>query len=208
MYQRETYSTCKWCTHELFSEISPTHRDGTKVLRLHNIFSIYLISYIWYLSKFSNKRASQVGTDRPTGEKLKRIPICGGVALGLWNCQAFFTAANHLPFRSPAARFQIPFSIYEIVQLRHHIRPTSHTRLRAGDYYASSTLIGGKVGAGSSSLHTRRWRPRGPKKRGVLHGKLCIRVHGLPEFASGPLLISGPDANPERLWFFNIIIFR
>ena len=72
MYQRETYSTCKWCTHELFSKISPTHHDGTKVLRLHNIYSIYIvISYIWYLSKFSNKRASQVGTDRPTGEKLK-----------------------------------------------------------------------------------------------------------------------------------------
>ena len=31
---------------------------------------------------------------------------------------------------------------------------TSHTRLRARDLYTSSTLISGKGGAGSSSLHT------------------------------------------------------
>jgi hypothetical protein len=34
------------------------------------------------------------------------------------------------------------------------LRATSHTRLRAHDHYTSSTLIGGKDGAGSSSLHT------------------------------------------------------
>ena len=33
-------------------------------------------------------------------------------------------------------------------------RATSDTRLRARDHYASSTLIGGKGGAGPSSLHT------------------------------------------------------
>ena len=33
-------------------------------------------------------------------------------------------------------------------------RATSHTRLRACDHYTSSTLIGGKGGAGPSSLHT------------------------------------------------------
>jgi hypothetical protein len=33
-------------------------------------------------------------------------------------------------------------------------RATSHMRLRAGDHYNSSTLIGGKGGAGPSSLHT------------------------------------------------------
>jgi hypothetical protein len=32
--------------------------------------------------------------------------------------------------------------------------PTSHTRLSARDHYSSSTLIGGKGGAGPSSLHT------------------------------------------------------
>jgi hypothetical protein len=34
------------------------------------------------------------------------------------------------------------------------LRATSHMRLRARDHYASSTLIGGKGGAGPSSLHT------------------------------------------------------
>jgi len=34
------------------------------------------------------------------------------------------------------------------------VRGTSHMRLRSHDYYASSTLIGGKGGAGPSSLHT------------------------------------------------------
>ena len=33
-------------------------------------------------------------------------------------------------------------------------RATSRTRLRARDKYTSTTLIGGKVGAGPSSLHT------------------------------------------------------
>ena len=33
------------------------------------------------------------------------------------------------------------------------LRVTSHTRLRARDHYTSSTLIGGKGGAGPSSLH-------------------------------------------------------
>ena len=34
------------------------------------------------------------------------------------------------------------------------LRATSHMRLRALDHYTSSTLIGGKGGAGPSSLHT------------------------------------------------------
>ena len=34
------------------------------------------------------------------------------------------------------------------------LRATSHTRLRARDLYASSTLIGGKRGVDPSSLHT------------------------------------------------------
>ena len=34
------------------------------------------------------------------------------------------------------------------------LRATSHTRLKARDHYTSSTLIGGKGGAGPSSLHT------------------------------------------------------
>ena len=38
--------------------------------------------------------------------------------------------------------------------LRLVLRATSHTRLRAHDHYTSSTLIGGKGGAGPSSLHS------------------------------------------------------
>jgi hypothetical protein len=34
------------------------------------------------------------------------------------------------------------------------VRATAHTRLRARDHSASSTLIGGKGGAGPSLLHT------------------------------------------------------
>jgi hypothetical protein len=34
------------------------------------------------------------------------------------------------------------------------LEATSHTRLQACDQYTSSTLIGGKGGAGPSSLHT------------------------------------------------------
>ena len=36
----------------------------------------------------------------------------------------------------------------------HSLRATSQTRLRARDRYTSSTFIGGKGGAGPSSLHT------------------------------------------------------
>jgi hypothetical protein len=35
-----------------------------------------------------------------------------------------------------------------------YLRATSHTRLHAHDHYTSSTLIGGKGGAGPDSLHT------------------------------------------------------
>ena len=41
------------------------------------------------------------------------------------------------------------------------LRATSHTRLRARDHYTSSTLIGGKGGAGPSSLHTTAWGTNG-----------------------------------------------
>jgi hypothetical protein len=40
------------------------------------------------------------------------------------------------------------------VLLKPVLKATSHTRLRARDHYTSSTLIGGKGGAGPSSLHS------------------------------------------------------
>ena len=52
-------------------------------------------------------------------------------------------------------------TLWELVENKHpacsyyqRLRATSHTRLRARDHYTSSTLIGGKGGAGPSSLHT------------------------------------------------------
>ena len=64
-------------------------------------------------------------------------------------------------------------------------RATSHTRLRARDHYTSSTLIGGKGGAGPSSIHTTL---EGPMKyvkarwmwslHGFRHGIKWIMFHG------------------------------
>ena len=88
-----------------------------------------------------------------------------------------------------------------------HLRATSHTRAAAHDHCKRRILIGRKGGDGPSSLHTRRWRPKGPKKsswmkslHGVLHGGLWIRFHGLPEFTSGLPPRGGPDANSRRPW--------
>ena len=91
----------------------------------------------------------------------------------------------------------------------HNIRATLHTRLKALDHGNVRALIGQKCGDCPSSLHTRRWRPKGPKKslwmkslHGVLHGWLWIRVHGLPEFASNPPPRGGFDVNFGRPLLF------
>ena len=62
---------------------------------------------------------------------------------------------------------------------------TSHMRLRAHDQYTSSTLVGGKGGAGPSSLHTTlegpseyvnaRWMQ---SLHGFLRGIEWIMLHG------------------------------
>ena len=77
------------------------------------------------------------------------------------------------------------------------------------------TLIGRKGGDHPSSLHTRRWRPTSPKKtswmkklHGILHGRLWITFHGLPEFSIGLPPRGGPDANVGRPWFYFIFIFQ
>ena len=89
------------------------------------------------------------------------------------------------------------------------LRATSHTRLKALDHGNVRVLIRWKGGDGPSSLHTRRWRPKGPLKslwmkslHGFLHGGLWIRVHGLPEFASSLPPRGGSDENSGRPWFF------
>ena len=77
------------------------------------------------------------------------------------------------------------------------LRATSHTRLKARDHCNLRALIGQKGRDCLSSLHTRRWRPKGPKKiswmkslHGVQHGKIWTRFHSFLE------------SNSRRPWFF------
>ena len=96
------------------------------------------------------------------------------------------------------------------------LRATSHTNLKARDHCNLRALTGHKGGDGPSSLHTRRWRPKGSKKTSwmkslhrVLHGGLWIRFHGLQIFLVKP-------ASKRRAWrkfretmtFFNIFSSR
>jgi hypothetical protein len=62
----------------------------------------------------------------------------------------------------PNTTFHKVFRMYQIFTImlldylpKIVLRATSHTRLRARDQYTSSTLIGGKGGAGPSLLHTK-----------------------------------------------------
>ena len=79
---------------------------------------------------------------------------------------------------------------------------------RAHGHCNRRALIGRKSGDRPSSLYTRRWRPKGPKKaswmkslHGVLHGRLWVRFRGLSDFPSGLPPRDGPDANSGRSWF-------
>ena len=94
-----------------------------------------------------------------------------------------------------------------------------NTRLKAHDHCNLRVLIGRKGGDCPSSLHTRRWRTKGPKKtswmkslHGVLHGILWIRLHGLLEFSWGLPPRGGLDvdfARPLFFWyFFSVTYFR
>ena len=92
---------------------------------------------------------------------------------------------------------------------RRALRATSHKRLKARDHCNLRGLIDRKGRDRPSSLHTWRWRPKGPKKtswmkslHGVLHGRLWIRFCDLPEFSSSPPLRDGLDANSRRPWIF------
>ena len=58
------------------------------------------------------------------------------------------------------------------------VRATSHTRLRAHDYYTSSTLIGGKGGAGPSSLHTTLEGPMEYVNANWMSKSIWIMFHG------------------------------
>ena len=84
------------------------------------------------------------------------------------------------------------------------IRATSNTRLRARDQYTSSTLIGGKGGAGPSSLHTTL---EGPTEyvntrwmyslHGFLNGIKWIMFHGFLDYFQKPPLGGRSNTKPE-----------
>ena len=75
--------------------------------------------------------------------------------------------------------------------------------LRARDHYTSSTLIGGKGGAGPSSLHTTlegpteyvnaRWMS---SLRGFLHGIKWFIIHGHLDYFQKPPLGGRPSTKP------------
>ena len=85
----------------------------------------------------------------------------------------------------------------------HHIRATSHTILRAHDHYTSSTLIGGKGGAGPSSLYSMcegpteyvnvRWMQ---SMHGFLNGIKWIMFHDHLGCYKKPPLGGRPNTKP------------
>ena len=82
------------------------------------------------------------------------------------------------------------------------VRATSHTRLRARDHYISSTLIGGKGGAGPSSLHTTLEGPSGyvnerwmSSQHGFLNGIQRIMFHGHLDYFQKPSLGGRPKGH-------------
>ena len=87
--------------------------------------------------------------------------------------------------------------------LKLQLRATSHKRLRALDHYTSSTLIGGKGGAGPSSLHTTLEGPMeyvNARWMSSLHGFLSgidwIVFHGRLDYFQKPPLGGRSNVKP------------
>ena len=81
---------------------------------------------------------------------------------------------------------------------------TSHMRLC--DHCILRSLVGRKDQDHPSSLHTIRWKPKGPKNlswmtspHGFLHDKLGIMFPGPPNFASSPPPRGKPDATSNTM---------
>ena len=97
------------------------------------------------------------------------------------------------------------------------LRATSHTRLRARDHFTSSTLIGGKGGAGQVRFiqrlrdHQSKWMQDGCSLHGFLHGIKWVMFHGhyfeKSSLAHRPNTILGDHDTPKIhiCWF---IIFK
>ena len=94
------------------------------------------------------------------------------------------------------------------------LRASSHRRLSARAHYTSSTLIGGKSGAGPSSLRTTL---EGPTENvnakwmyiphGFLHGVEWLMLHGHLDYFQKPSLEVGLTQNQETmaLWTFKTV---
>jgi hypothetical protein len=99
---------------------------------------------------------------------------------------------------------QLSFCFFQLVLSL--LRATSHKRLRAPDHFTSSTLIGGKGGAGPSSLHTTlegptdyvdaRWME---SLHGFLHGIKWIMFHDHWTIFKNHLLEVGLTQNRETM---------
>jgi hypothetical protein len=95
------------------------------------------------------------------------------------------------------------------------LRATSHMRLRARHHFTSSTLIGGKGGAGPSSLHTTL---EGPMEyvnarwmkclHGFLHDIEWIMFHGHLDYFQKPPLGGRLNTKPGDLGTLNFEILE
>ena len=80
-----------------------------------------------------------------------------------------------------------------IVNLVNNLWANLHTRLRARDHYTLSTLIGGKGGAGPSSLYTTLEGPL----HGFLHGIEWTHVSWSLGYLEKPPLGGRPNTLPR-----------
>jgi hypothetical protein len=89
-------------------------------------------------------------------------------------------------------------------------RATSHTRRKARDHCNRRALIGREGGDRPGSLHTRRWRSKGPKKASwmkslheVIHGGLWIRFQIPPSNSLKLIEFETYSITPTLLTFFS-----
>jgi hypothetical protein len=103
----------------------------------------------------------------------------------------------------------IVWNFYWTLKFEMTLKATSYIRSKVCDHCALRSLVGWKGQDCSSSLHTRRWRPKSPKKssrmkslRGCIHVAL-VMFHDVPKFATCPLPSVKPYAysNVPYRWY-------
>jgi hypothetical protein len=126
------------------------------------------------------------------------VQLCPGRCPVWWGCS--YTQSHY-------ARFPVVYGGGKNAHLYTNMEPfraTSNTSLRAHDHYTSSTLIGGKGGAGPSSLHTTlegpteyvnaRWME---SLHELLHNIEWIMYHGHLDYFHKPSLGGRPNTKPR-----------